>query len=163
MAAARALYGGGGCVRGACARRRRVWSSRGAAARADASASLRLAAPADAPAVRRLVLSEYMNPLGLAPERFVVAQDDASGDVVGCGQLKPWQRLSDRGDALGALVRGAGLVPNWEGDLVELASLVVAPGSRGKGLGSRIVGRLLEDAPQGGTVCLLTTGRGAPF
>ena len=71
------------------------------------------------PAIRQAVLAERMNPLGLDPERFVVAVDDASGAVVGFGQLKPWETLSDRpaDDLVGVVVCGLGLTPNWSGRL----------------------------------------------
>ena len=72
-----------------------------------------------------------MNPLGLDPARFIVAEDAATRDVLGFGQLKPWETLSDREDAAGAVVRLLGLAPDWDGDLVELASVVVAPSARG--------------------------------
>ena len=52
-----------------------------------------------------------MNPLGLDPTRFVVAVDDArGGEIVGFGQLKPWETLSDRpkDDVVGQVVRRLG-------------------------------------------------------
>mmetsp|Transcript_40390 Transcript_40390/g.102218 ORF Transcript_40390/g.102218 Transcript_40390/m.102218 type:complete len:208 (-) Transcript_40390:625-1248(-) len=60
------------------------------------------------------VFSEKMNPLGLRVERFVVAEEAATGELVGFGQLKEWPCLADKPDLRGQLVRSAGLVPNWE-------------------------------------------------
>jgi hypothetical protein len=47
-------------------------------------------------------------------ERFVVAEETATGEVVGFGQLKEWPCLADRQDLAGQVVRTAGLTPNWE-------------------------------------------------
>lgn len=77
-----------------------------------------------------------MNPLGLDPARFCVATDDASGAVVGFGQLKP----ADGGAA------------------VELSSLVVLPEHRGGGAGSSIIGELVRQAGAR-DVFLTTIGR----
>ena len=122
-----------------------------------------------------------MNPLGLDPERFVVAVDDASGAVVGFGQLKPWETLSDRpaDDLVGVVVRGLGLTPNWSGRLLELASVVVSEPRRGEGIGRMIVDRLVAEAYESGvkegaqegahggaqevTLCLLTLRESAGF
>ena len=115
--------------------------------------------------IASLVLREGMNPLGLAPERFLVAEDAATGAVVGCAQLKPFERLSDRqeGDVLGAIVRAAGLAPNWQGELLELASVVVANGARKQGIGTLLVQSLLDEAPRGATICALALRRTAPW
>lgn len=51
---------------------------------------------------------------GLRVERFVVAEEAATGELVGFGQLKEWPCLADKPDLRGQLVRSAGLVPNWE-------------------------------------------------
>ena len=133
------------------------------------------------PAIRQAVLAERMNPLGLDPERFVVAVDDASGAVVGFGQLKPWETLSDRpaDDLVGVVVRGLGLTPNWSGRLLELASVVVSEPRRGEGIGRTIVDRLVAEAYESGvkegaqegahggaqevTLCLLTLRESAGF
>ncbi len=42
--------------------------------------------PEDASLLYKAVLREKMNPLGLKPERFTVAEREASGAVVGFGQ-----------------------------------------------------------------------------
>ena len=91
---------------------------------------------------------------------------------MGFGQLKPWETLSDRpsGDPVGTVVRTLGLAPNWSGNLLEIASLVVLPGHRGRGIGSKLLDRLVSDAttnrPQKGddvTLCLLTLRSTVPF
>lgn len=96
---------------------------------------LRPARAADMPAVRRMVISEAMNPLFLAEAHFVVAAESTSGSVLGAGQLRP-------------VGRGAH----------ELASLVVRPDSRRLGIGGAIVESILEARPPGEPVFLLTMG-----
>jgi len=125
---------------------------------------------ADAWTVRASVLREGMNPLGLDPARFIVAEDAATRDVLGFGQLKPWETLSDREDAAGAVVRLLGLAPNWDGDLVELASVVVAPSARRRGVGAALLRELVDEACRRAsakgtalTLCLLTLRRTTPF
>uniref|UniRef100_A0A7S0SW22 N-acetyltransferase domain-containing protein n=1 Tax=Mantoniella antarctica TaxID=81844 RepID=A0A7S0SW22_9CHLO len=149
--------------------------------------TLRPGIPSDLPAIQRAIFTERMNPLGLDPSRFVVAVDEAR-EVVGFGQLKSWERLSDRsGDLLGTLVRALGLTPNWRGALVELSSLVVVASRRGEGIGSALLHQLVsdavaaegtaggeaagvgagagadEDADAGVTLCLLTLRATSPF
>ena len=86
----------------------------------------------DQQAIAASVLRESMNPLFLQPERFEVASDAADEQrVLGFGQLRP--------------LSGA-----W-----ELASLVVEPEARGRGLGSALVRRLLARV-EGEEVWLLT-------
>jgi len=46
-------------------------------------------------------------------------------------------------------VRATDLTPNWRGDLVELASLVVAKERRGEGIGGVLLQRLVRDAMGG--------------
>jgi N-acetylglutamate synthase-like GNAT family acetyltransferase len=120
----------------------------------------------DANTIRFAILKEKMNPLGLDPRRFVVAEE--GGQLVGFGQLKPWETLSRRrkGDLVGNVVRFLNLEPNWRGQLLELASLVVMPEHRGRGVGTALLNRLIEDSidakdpetllKQETTLCLLT-------
>eukprot|EP00976_Prorocentrum_cordatum_P075171 1181809-Prorocentrum_minimum.AAC.6 len=76
-----------------------------------------------------------MNPLGLNPTRFVVAEDD-NGAIKGVGQLKSWPTLYYQQNWKGQVVRALNLKPNWKGgELLELASLVITPDSRGQGIG----------------------------
>lgn len=72
------------------------------------------ARPEDQPVIRRLVREACSNPLGLRWSRFVVAE--VAGKVIGAAQVKP----------------------PWDGSW-ELASVVVDPAWRGRGLGSRLV------------------------
>ena len=83
----------------------------------------------DQQVIAAAVLRESMNPLFLQPERFECAVDEQH--VLGFGQLRP--------------LSGA-----W-----ELASLVVEPEARGRGLGSALVRRLLARV-EGEAVWLLT-------
>ncbi|MDT8304837.1 MAG: GNAT family N-acetyltransferase [Anaerolineae bacterium] len=75
--------------------------------------SIRPAAEADAAQIRKMVGAEHLNPLGLDWRRFYVAEAD--GEIVACVQLKP------------------------HGKVRELASLVVAPSWRRRGLGRSMV------------------------
>ena len=150
-----------------CASHRRALRSFATSPRADiAGLTLRRGNEGDANTIRLAILREKMNPLGLDPRRFVVAEED--GRVVGFGQLKPWETLSNRpkGDFVGNVVRMLNLQPNWRGQLLELASLVVMPEHRGRGVGTALLNRLIEDSinakdpetllKQETTVCLLT-------
>ena len=131
-----------------------------------AGLTLRRGVESDANTIRFAILKEKMNPLGLDPRRFVVAEE--GGQLVGFGQLKPWETLSRRrkGDLVGAAVRFLNLEPNWRGQLLELASLVVMPEHRGRGVGTALLNRLIEDSidakdpetllKQETTLCLLT-------
>jgi amino-acid N-acetyltransferase len=98
--------------------------------------TLRDAKRDDASAIRSLVRSARINPSGLKWARFVVAVD-SHGDVIGCGQVKP-HRDGSR----------------------ELASLVVAPDWRGRGVARAIMGRLLNTHP-GEVYLMCRSGLGA--
>ena len=74
---------------------------------------LRPGRPADGAVIRREVFREVLNPLGLDPSRFTVAErqaEDGSTQVLGFGQIKPLGGSSGAGGDPAAL---------------ELASLVV--------------------------------------
>jgi N-acetylglutamate synthase-like GNAT family acetyltransferase len=90
---------------------------------------LRPACPADAPAIRTLVYQARLNPMGLKWQAFVVAES-AQGQVIGCGQIRQ---------------RRAGVC--------ELASIVVHPDWRLRGVARAIIERLLAD--QSGPIYLL--------
>ena len=98
-----------------------------------ASLRFRPAIPADAPSIRRLVWKARMNPLGLDPAHFLVADDDGQGDD---GEGTP--SLA----AIGQVVR----LPSSPSSL-EIRSLVVAEGRRGRGLGSALLAALLASTP----------------
>ncbi|HEX6306436.1 MAG TPA: GNAT family N-acetyltransferase [Anaerolineales bacterium] len=84
---------------------------------------LRGATVHDAWAIRRLVIAGGINPTGLEWQRFVVAVTPGE-EVIGCGQVKP-HRDGSR----------------------ELASIVVAPEWRGRGVARAIIARLLDENP----------------
>lgn len=84
--------------------------------------TLRSAESVDQPAIRRLVRASGINPMGLAWPHFVVAVTE-EGQIIGTGQLKP------------------------HGDLIELASIAVAPDFQGQGIARLLIERLLSQAP----------------
>lgn len=98
---------------------------------------LRNATQQDAAAIRALVHEAGINPLGLDWRRFILAVD-AEGRVIGCGQIKPHRDGSH-----------------------ELASIVVHPAWRLKGVARSIIERLLADHP--GTLYLTCRERLGKF
>jgi amino-acid N-acetyltransferase len=83
--------------------------------------TLRAAEKEDQRAIRTLVISAGLNPLGLDWRRFIIAtQRDG---VVGCGQVKPHRDGS-----------------------CELASIVVASRWRGRGIARAVIRRLMAEA-----------------
>jgi amino-acid N-acetyltransferase len=82
---------------------------------------IRPATEADAQGIKALIHAVQINPMGLDWRRFVLAED-ASGTVLGCGQIKP-----------------------HEPGVRELASIAVWPQYRGQGVARAIIERLLED------------------
>lgn len=91
---------------------------------------LRPARAADLPAIRGLVRQARLNPFGLAWPRFWVAAGDHDRPLA-CGQVKPHADGSR-----------------------ELASIVVHPKERGRGLARRVIERLLEQ--EAGSTLYLT-------
>ena len=98
----------------------------------SAVVTVRPARTADVPAVRRLVeeyarerilLAKELITLYEAVQEFVVAEDGATGDIVGCGAVHVL----------------------WE-DLAEIRTLAVHPSQRGTGVGHRILQTLLARA-----------------
>ncbi|MBW8012590.1 MAG: GNAT family N-acetyltransferase [Chloroflexi bacterium] len=81
--------------------------------------NLRAATANDAKTIRALVIEGRINFVGLDWNRFVVAESEA-GEVVGCGQLKPHRDGS-----------------------VELASIVVTPKWRSRGVARAIIEHLI--------------------
>lgn len=71
--------------------------------------------------IRNLVRNGRINPTGLDWRRFLVAST-ATGEVIGCGQIKPHRDGTH-----------------------ELASIVVAPAWQGQGVGRAIIEGLLLD------------------
>ncbi|MBL7163167.1 MAG: GNAT family N-acetyltransferase [Anaerolineales bacterium] len=80
---------------------------------------LRSATSEDETQIHKLVRAAHINPTGLKWRRFVVAVTPADG-VIGCGQIKPHRDGSH-----------------------ELASIVVEPTWRGRGLARGIIAHLL--------------------
>lgn len=80
---------------------------------------LRPATESDSPIIRDLVHLGRINPTGLDWERFLLAESP-QGVVVGCGQIKPHRDGS-----------------------YELASIVVHPDWRGRGVARKIIEELL--------------------
>ncbi len=74
--------------------------------------------------IKDLIHLVGINPSGLDWRRFLVAVDE-SGQVLGCGQIKP---------------HGA--------DILELASIAVVPQFQGQGIARAIMERLLAQSPR---------------
>lgn len=85
---------------------------------------LRPAEEADMRAIRRLIHEARINPNGLDWPRFVLAVS-GSGEVVGCGQLKP-----------------------HSGDVMELASLAVTREYQSRGIGRALIEHLIKQGPR---------------
>ncbi|PNW76366.1 hypothetical protein CHLRE_11g467526v5 [Chlamydomonas reinhardtii] len=98
------------------------------------SIRLRPGAQRDANSIVSFVLSEKINPLGLDPFRFTIAEAPGAEGIVGIVQTVP---LAAPGSA-------------------ELRTLVVRPSFRGRGLGSRLVSTQLEGLAPGTAVYLTT-------
>ncbi|KAG2482696.1 hypothetical protein HYH03_018402 [Edaphochlamys debaryana] len=100
---------------------------------------------ADGADIRALVLSEKLNPLGLEPSRFTVAEAiEAGADSAVAGAVQA------------VCLAPASASASADGGAWELRSLVVAPQHRGKGLGSALVRRQLAALPPS-AACWLTT------
>ena len=99
--------------------------------------TLRPGTASDVPFIRALVRAARINPTGLDWRRFVVAVT-SEGEVIGCGQVK-LHRDGSR----------------------ELASLVVAPAWRGRGVARAIIEHLLATHP--GELYLMCRSRLGPL
>ncbi len=86
--------------------------------------TLRPASADDFPAIRRLIHEVNINPMSLDWRRFLIAVDE-NNQLIGCGQLKPHGR-----------------------DILELASIAVAPAHRNQGIARAIIEQLLVRAPR---------------
>lgn len=84
--------------------------------------TLRPATKSEDGPIRRLIQQAQINPVGLEWRHFVIATDDR-GQIVGCGQIK-----------------------EHRGGVRELASVVVVPDWRGRGVAGAIIQRLKEQA-----------------
>ncbi len=88
--------------------------------RPDGDVSLRPAKQSDQRLVKTLIRAEGLNPMGLDWHHFWLAET-ADGRVIGCGQVKPHSDGSR-----------------------ELASLVVLPAWRQRGVAGMLIGKLKE-------------------
>jgi N-acetylglutamate synthase-like GNAT family acetyltransferase len=86
--------------------------------------TLRPARETESAAIKDLIHSVGINPMGLDWKRFVVAVD-AQDQVIATGQIKPHGR-----------------------DILELASIAVKPEYRGQGLARAIIEHLLKESPR---------------
>lgn len=87
----------------------------------ESEITIRPARETDKPVIRRLVFGARLNPSGIKWERFVVGVVPP-GDVIACVQIKPHRDGSQ-----------------------ELASLVVSPEYRGKGIARLVLEDLLQN------------------
>jgi N-acetylglutamate synthase-like GNAT family acetyltransferase len=85
--------------------------------------SLRPATAADDRTIHQIISQVHINPMGLDWRHFILAEDH-DGHIIGCGQLKP----------------------HYDGS-IELASIAVLPGWRGKGVARNIIENLLVQHP----------------
>ena len=85
------------------------------------SFTLRQAVEHEFPLIRSMVRSAGINPMGLAWQRFIVAVD-SEDHIVGCGQIKPHSDGTH-----------------------ELASIVVLPAWRGRGVARAIIEQLIHE------------------
>lgn len=86
--------------------------------------TIRPAEAADLPAIRKIIFHARINPTGLNWRRFLIATDP-SGQVIGCGQIKPHSDGSQ-----------------------ELASIAVVPEWRRRGIARAIITALLTNHTQ---------------
>ncbi|MBE0688760.1 MAG: GNAT family N-acetyltransferase, partial [Anaerolineae bacterium] len=84
--------------------------------------TLRRAVEADQPIIRRLVLSECLNPRDVHWQNFLVAEDEEEKRIIGIGQIR------------------------LHGTVKELGSLVILPEYRGQGLGAALISALESQA-----------------
>ena len=81
----------------------------------------RPATAADQKRIVAIIRAARINPMNLKWEHFLLAVDDASGEIVGTGQIKPHDDSSR-----------------------ELASIAVSPAYQHQGIARQIIERLLE-------------------
>jgi N-acetylglutamate synthase-like GNAT family acetyltransferase len=87
---------------------------------------IRSATANDQATITSIVRAAHLNPINVKWPNFVVAEDGDSGRgrIIGVGQLRPYSDGSR-----------------------ELASLAVVPECRGRGIGTQLTRRLLENQP----------------
>lgn len=90
----------------------------------------------DMSSIRKMVIKERMNPLGLPVERFIVAESE--NKLVGFGQLQQQPNQQDV-------------------QFLELRTLIVDDALRGQGIGSAVMEHLLDTSAASHTDVYLTT------
>ena len=98
---------------------------------------MRPAGPEDEARIKQLIHEAHINPIGLDWQRFILATT-TEGAVIGCGQIKPHRDGSS-----------------------ELASIVVDPDWRDRGIASRIIEHLVDS--HSGKLYLTCRGSLEPF
>lgn len=101
--------------------------------------SLRPATAADQPRIKAIIREVGINPMSLHWPNFILAVDDATGEVVGTGQIKT-HRDGSR----------------------ELASIAVIPAYQKRGIAKQIIERLLAEHGRG-TLHLTCVNSMGPF
>jgi amino-acid N-acetyltransferase len=103
-----------------------------------ATIGLRPATEGDQARIVEIVRAAQINPMDLRWDHFVVAVDEATGQIVGTGQMKPHRDGT------------------W-----ELASIATLPAYQKQGIAGRIIEHLL--AQHTGTLYLTCMGHMGPF
>lgn len=98
---------------------------------------IRPARASDTPTIKRMVRQARLDPTSLKWQHFLIAEDEASGETLGIGQVKVY--------------------PGCE----ELGSLVVTPQHQGEGIGAALIAAL--EAQAGRPLYLLCTHLMAPY
>lgn len=104
------------------------------------SFTLRPATAVDQPHIRALIREGRINPMGLKWPHFLVAVDNSTNTVIGCGQIKP---LGD--------------------DLHELASIAVTRPWRKQGVAKAIIEALQAEYTAVAPLWLMCESRLVPF
>jgi len=130
---------------------------------------IRRATVADVPSMHKLIndAAEYglMLPKALAVlyenvREFVVAADEPSAEPASAGGRFPGPDA--RPQPPGPILGCCGLSIIW-GDLAEIVSLAVAPGSRGRGIGRRLTQACLDEARALGIARVMALTYERPF
>lgn len=85
---------------------------------------IRPALESESAQIKDLIHEVGINPTGLDWRRFLVVVD-GSGQIIGCGQIKPHGK-----------------------DILELASIAVKPARQGQGIAGKIIEQLIAENPR---------------